>query len=211
MTGPRSTRRFRMTTRGWLFAVAAILAGCGVPTDDAPRDITGAARRDLLVDANVAGATSGSSRIYLVLPGQAGAPGQLRAVTRDVDETPTDLLTALLGGPNAGEQAAQLSTALPAGTKLRGVRLGGGVADVDLSGALDQLTGETLIDAVAQVVLTMTEIPTVRSVRLLVEGQATEWPDGSGELRSDPLTRFDFPGLVESSQPDYPATAGPSA
>ena len=61
----------------------------------------------------------------------------------------------------------------------------------------------------AQIVLTATEIPSIRSVRLLIDGVPSEWPDGAGQLQAAPLTRYDFPGLVESSQPDFPAVVAP--
>lgn len=187
-----------------------MLAGCGIPSDDGPRDITGAAKRDLLANATAAGAATGSARIFLVVPGRPGGGGSLRAVPRDVDTTPTELLTALLAGPNIGEQRAQLTTAVPSGTRLNSARLANGALNVDLSGAIDQLTGETLIEAVAQIVLTATEVPSIRTVRLLIDGVPSEWPDGGGQLQAEPLTRYDFPGLVESSQPDFPAVDSPT-
>jgi hypothetical protein len=35
------------------------------------------------------------------------------------------------------------------------------------------------------------------------------WPRGNGELTDDPLTAYDFPGLVESTQPAFPGTPSP--
>lgn len=200
--------RVRGAVLGTVIA-AVLVAGCGIPPDDSPRDITGAARRDLLANASAAGAATGAARIFLVVPGRPGGSGSLRAVPRDVDSTPAELLTALLAGPNQGEQRAQLTTAVPAGTRLNSARVLNGALNVDLAGAIDQLTGETLIEAVAQIVLTATEIPSIRSVRLLIDGVPSEWPDGAGQLQAAPLTRYDFPGLVESSQPDFPAVVAP--
>ena len=49
----------------------------------------------------------------------------------------------------------------------------------------------------------------MRSVQLLVDGVAQQWPAGNGEARSEPLTVYDYPGMVQSSQPAYPAIPTP--
>jgi hypothetical protein len=59
-------------------------------------------------------------------------------------------------------------------------------------------------------VFTANEIEGVRSVRLRVDGAAREWPNGRGELRTDALTVYDFPGLAESTQPPYPPIPTPA-
>jgi hypothetical protein len=41
-------------------------------------------------------------------------------------------------------------------------------------------------------------------VRIRVDGQTRDWPDGNGELQTRPLTVYDYPGLAESAQPPYP-------
>jgi hypothetical protein len=38
-----------------------------------------------------------------------------------------------------------------------------------------------------------------------VDGAEARWPASNGELQSDPLTVYDFPGLEPSTQPAYPA------
>ena len=73
------------------------------------------------------------------------------------------------------------------------------------------LSGDQFVLAVAQLVVTASELDGVRSVRLRVDGEAQAFPDGAGELQSEPLTVYDFPGLVESAQPSYPAVPPPDA
>jgi len=58
--------------------------------------------------------------------------------------------------------------------------------------------------------LTATELRGINGVRISIEGSAQQWPAGSGELQSEALTRFDYPGLVLSTQPEYPAIPSPS-
>ena len=59
------------------------------------------------------------------------------------------------------------------------------------------------------IVFTATEIQGVRAVRLRVDGQDQRWPKGDGETREGALTVYDFPGLVQSAQPPYPAVPSP--
>ncbi|MDO9174021.1 MAG: GerMN domain-containing protein [Actinomycetota bacterium] len=191
--------------------VALLLGACGISTDNSPRDIPAADQRELGVTGDrTAGAATGTARVYLLAPEVAGQAQTLVAVARDVEETPTDLITALFAGPNTDEVARQLRTALPAGTELFDARLQGGVLRVDVSTGLLDLSGQVLMAAVAQIVFTASELTGVRSVSLLVDGESRQWPAGNGELQSAPLTVYDFPGLVQSSQPDYPAIPTPT-
>jgi spore germination protein GerM len=66
-----------------------------------------------------------------------------------------------------------------------------------------------LIDGVAQIVLTASEITGVSAVSIAIDGVPQQWPAASGVLQSEPLTRYDFPGLVLSSQPAFPSVPSP--
>lgn len=186
-------------------------AGCGIASDDGPRDIAAADQVELGLgsDSN-AGAAIGTARVYFLSPEVVGQAALLESVARDVAETPTALLQALLAGPNQTEQANQFRTALPAGTELLDARRQGFVLRVDLSDAVLELSGQVLITAIAQIVFTASEIDGVRGVTILVAGADQQWPVGSGELSSTPLTVYDYPGLVPSSQPDYPPFPSPT-
>lgn len=103
-------------------------------------------------------------------------------------------MTQLLAGPSAGERAAGLSTSIPAGTALRSLRIVGGVAEVDLSGAFASGGGSSsMLSRVAQVVYTLTAFPTVRSVRFLLDGEKVDSIGGEGVIVDHPLTRADLP------------------
>lgn len=209
-----ATRRstFRATRRAICGVVGAVLllAGCGVTTDSTPRDVPVNLRRELLASrANTPGASVGSARIYLRTPGRGGT-SVLRAVPRDVEELPSTLLGALFSGPNDDEVRQELTSAIPRDAHLLTSRQSGGVLTLDVSDALRELTGSALLEATAQIVLTATEIPGVQAVRILLAGEVHEWPDGSGALVSRPLTKYDYPGFVESTQPDFPPVPTPT-
>jgi lipoprotein-anchoring transpeptidase ErfK/SrfK len=80
-------------------------------------------------------------------------------------------LNGLLFGPTSAERKREITTQVPAGTPLRGVSVQGRVATVDLGEKFATGTrAESLTARVAQVVLTVTRFPNIRSVRLLVKG-----------------------------------------
>ena len=193
-----------------LVTVALLLTAGGISTDDTPRAIPLSQQRQLGIDTDRAvGAATGTARVYLLTPEIAGRAQGLVAVARDVEETPPVLLDALFDGPNSTELDRQLRTALPAGIELLDTRLQGGVLRVDVSDDMLQLSGQVLVAAVAQIVFTGSDLAGVRSVKILVNGADQQWPAGNGDLQSTPLTVYDFPGLVQSSQPDYPAIPSP--
>lgn len=194
-----------------LLVAVVPLTACGISSDDAPRNVPLAEQEQLgIASDRDAGDATGTARIYLLSPEVAGQALALQAVARDVDETPTALLAALFEGPNASEVDSQLRTALPSGTELLSARIQGGTLRIDVSQGLLQLSGQVLVAAVAQIVFTAAEIDGVRSVAISVEGNAQRWPAGNGELQSTPLTVYDYPGLVPSAQPSYPAIPTPT-
>jgi len=92
--------------------------------------------------------------VYFVRDGKMGAAG------RAVPKTPAigaAALKELFAGPTDGEQAAGLSTAVPAQTTVDSLEVAAGLATVKLSKALDPV-------ATAQVIFTLTHFPSVKRV-----------------------------------------------
>jgi hypothetical protein len=202
-----------MRWRPIAFVVLAALAvtSCGISDDVGPRDVPPADRRDLVGGTDLAGGeATGTARIYLLAPTSTGRSSTLQPVARDVQELPATVLAALFSGPNAGELSNQFRTALPTDTTLLSVRSQGTTLRVDVSKELLQLSGDDLVDALAQIVFTASELDQVRSVQILVNGVGQQWPAGNGELQTAPLTVYDFPGRVATSQPAYPAFPTPN-
>jgi len=183
---------------------------CSIAAEGSPRNIAIGDRGDLSVNFDQpAGDAVGSGRIYLLSPEVLGQPRSLQSVARDVGDRPTNALQALFEGPNTAELQALLRSAIPTGTRLLDVRQTGGELIVDVSSELQQLTGEALVDGVAQIVLTASETTGVSAVSIALGGVPQQWPAASGELQAEPLTRYDFPGLVVSSQPAFPSVPSP--
>jgi|tagenome__1003787_1003787.scaffolds.fasta_scaffold20975167_2 hypothetical protein len=106
----------------------------------------------------------------------------------------TAALRAMLAGPRTAEQAAGVTTAVPAGTTLRSLAVRDGVATADLSGEFAAWgTARSVRMRLAQVTLTLTQYSTIRSVRLLVNGGAVS--SVGGVRVSQPFTRAQFTDL----------------
>jgi hypothetical protein len=204
----RAGRSRTLAARAALVSLV-VAAGCGISPDTAPRDIDLAAAGVDQRSTNPQAAI-GEGRVFFVVQ-EGGVPSRLVSVSRDVDAAaergdPTSVLDALLDGPNTAERSNEITTLLPVGLDALGVSTRpGGVVVVDLTEPFGELTGQTLVVALAQIVHTISEVGGVNGVRITVEGESRAWPDAIGTQQNDPLTVFDYPGLVRSTQPAFPA------
>ena len=122
------------------------------------------------------------------------AAGKLWVTKRTVPRTPAVATTAvrlLLAGPNAAERAAGVRTAIPAGTRLRGISLHNGTATIDVSGAFAAAAPGTQVRTrLAELVYTATQFATVKRVRLEIAGSAVT--SIAGAPVPQPAERRDF-------------------
>jgi hypothetical protein len=135
-------------------AVALVAAGCGGNDSAAPTTTT-TATSTTTTTSPVEAVTN--FRVYFLRGGQVWPVARGYGRTQAVGAT---ALGELRQGPRGHESSdLQLSSALPAGTKLEGLAVSSGVATVRASSALDAA-------ALAQVVYTLTQFPTVESVEI---------------------------------------------
>lgn len=193
-----------MRVTALLLAACLAVAGCSIQPDAAPNDLPDE-RADVFGEPDTGDVAAGTNRIYLLAPTDADSPQRLRSVQRDVPAAAAAVLASLFAGPNSEERQSQLDTAIPTDVELLGARLTGSLLTVDVNDVFDELTPNGLRLAVAQIVATATDIDGISEVQLRVEGELQVWPLGSGELTDRPLTAFDYPGIVESTQPPFPA------
>jgi len=184
-----------------LAATCLVAVGCGVSEDAEPRDLpieNVAQRTEVSGDE-----ATGVNRIYLIA--QSDEQTLLRSVARGAETTPRALLDSLLAGPNADELDEGLFSAIPPELEVLSDQTVGSVLTIDINDALSVLTSETLTDALAQIVATTTELDSVQRVRLRVNGENRAWPTGDGRLSADPLSLYDYPNLIETTQPALPS------
>jgi germination protein M len=88
-------------------------------------------------------------------------------------------------------------TAIPDGTRLLGINIAGGVATVDLSSEFELGGGShSMLMRLAQVVYTVTQFPTVQSVRFHLDGESVDVFSGEGIVLAKPVTRKDYEDLL---------------
>ena len=99
-----------------------------------------------------------------------------------------------------------LSTAIPAGTRLLGLSIRDGVATVDLSREFETGGGSaSAFRRLGQVVYTLTQFTTVRSVLFQVEGRTVTTFGSEGIVLDGPQTRADYEDILPSIFVDRPA------
>jgi hypothetical protein len=105
-------------------------------------------------------------------------------------------LTAMLSGPNTAEAAAGVKSTIPNGTRLLGLSISSGRATVDLSKAYGSGSASAHSLRPAQIVYTLTQFSTVRSVVIQQEGAPAVVTNGQGVVLHRPVTRKDYVNLL---------------
>jgi Sporulation and spore germination/Immunoglobulin-like domain of bacterial spore germination len=116
----------------------------------------------------------------------------LEVVRRAVPKVPgigAEAVKALLTGPSPEEAAKGLATAIPAGTRFRGLDIDDGVARVDLSHQFEAGGGGLgLTLRLAQVTCTLDQFESVRGVRFAIDGTLVSVLSGDGVVLDKPVT-----------------------
>ena len=188
------------------FAVATsliILSGCGIRPDERPHDVPEDNQADFS-GPSVGTDASGGERIYLVEPGEDQL---LRSVQREAS-TAQELMQSLITGPSDAELAAEYSTAIPSTLRLLKAREQPPLLFVDVTDDLTDLSGQGLLQAIAQIVYTGSELEGVDRVQITVDGDVIAWPKANLESSSEPLSVYDYPTSVRTAQPAYPSLPG---
>ncbi|MEA2606626.1 MAG: hypothetical protein QOI00_1383 [Chloroflexota bacterium] len=147
-------------------------------------------------------------RAYFWLGGLPGSEG-LIAVLREGPGTKsvaTAAVNALLGGPLTGESNHSITTAIPEGSKLLHLSIDNGVATIDLSAEFESGGGSASVTTrLGQVVYTLTQFPTVKSVVFQIEGVTRTTFGSEGVVLDKPVTRADYVSLLPDIWVDRPA------
>lgn len=185
-----------------VLCAAAALAGCGVPTQDNAHVVS-----DKDVPSGLLTTTASTTTTILAGPATtavticlAQSSGPLKTVARRLsgEASLDDILQALAQPPTPQEQAAGLNTAVTPGitaTVRAGVALVVLNADFGTESAPDQL------NAVAQIVCTLTARPGIGQVQFELNGAITEVPRGDGSTTSAPVSRDSYPKLIPPTTP----------
>lgn len=136
-------------------------------------------------------------RAYFYLGSFVDDPG-LVPVLREIPSTKavaTAAMEALLAGPSPAELGARpaMYTAVPAGTRLLGLRIEDRIAIVNLSREFESGGGSmSIFGRLAQVVYTLTQFPTVDGVSFELDGTPVTVFSGEGVILDEPVSREDY-------------------
>lgn len=197
-------RRFHRPGPAGLVVTALVLAAsCGVPAEDTPRAINPEAIPEAL--RNQPDTTAPPSvpagpelPIYVMGKDADGTPRLVAYPTRfdNPDPSPADLLSTLLALELSDEN---LSNAVPPEVDLVGYGEEDGLATVALNDGF-QAQGDTLVQAVAQLVFTTTELETVTTVQFRIDDEVISVPTQDGTLRRE-VSREDYTDLAPEDTP----------
>jgi germination protein M len=147
-------------------------------------------------------------RAYYVLEGDVGVEGlvpTLRVVPKTTGVARA-AMEALLDSDKIRDTYPQIATAIPSGTKLLGISIKNGVATVDLSRDFESGGGSaSAFFRLGQVVYTLTQFSTVRSVLFQVEGETVTTFGPEGIVLEGPQARRDFRDQLPTIFVDRPA------
>jgi hypothetical protein len=148
-------------------------------------------------------------RAYFFLGGELGTEG-LVPVLREVPKTravATAAMHALLAGPTSTESGErEITSAVPAGSRLLGLRVENGIATVDLSREFESGGGSmSIFVRLGQVVYTLTQFPTVDNVLFEIEGQPVTVFSSEGIVLDGPIGRDAYADQLPVIYVDRPA------
>ncbi len=150
-------------------------------------------------------------RAYFLLASATGGDPRLVPVLRTVPRTvaaATSSIDELLAGPSVLERGASpgISSLIPGGTRLIGVRIAAGIATVNLSSDYASGGGSfSMRGRLAQVVYTLTQFASVSSVRFELDGQPVTVFSTEGIVLDKPVGRNAYRDLLPPIFVDRPA------
>ena len=141
---------------------------------------------------------------YESVPGSSGLVPILREVAATT-AVARAAIAALLDGPTESEGGA-MSSAVPAGTRLLGLTIKDKVATVDFSSEFESGGGSASANIrLGEVVYTLTQFSTVKSVVFQIEGRTVTVFGSEGIVLDGPVARADYLDLLPGIFVDRPA------
>jgi hypothetical protein len=141
---------------------------------------------------------------YESVPGSSGLVPVLREVAATT-AVARAAIAALLDGPTE-TQGGAMSSAIPAGTRLLGLTIKDRVATVDFSSEFESGGGSASANIrLGQVVYTLTQFSTVKSVVFQIEGRTVTVFGSEGIVLDGPVARADYLDLLPGIFVDRPA------
>ncbi len=184
-----------MTT---VVSVVFLGVSCGVPAESSPRQLPQSAIPDALKPSDTVVSTSASPEervdLWFVRDSQLVSVTHLVPARAD----PKRVIDELLSGPTDSERSGSLRSAIPDAAAVDEVKVSGGKATVGLSSAFSEIPAADQLLAVAQLVLTLTDLRGIGLVEFTVGDAAAAVPLPNGDTSTGSVSRDDY---VELSTP----------
>ncbi len=174
-----------------LMAVMGVLAGCGINMDRSPRVVEG----QLSTTTTIADQSGGGEEGILYYVAERSL---VPATVMLSDRSAQTLIESLLKAPPRPLIDIGAFSSIPAGTTLIDAELTGTALTVNLSSAFDNVVGVSRQQAIAQIVLTVTQQAAVRSVEFQVNGERIQVTSPTRGDRSQ-VTNCDFKDLLATA------------
>lgn len=188
MSYDRAMTRWTVSTVATLAALVMLATSCGISLDSEPRSM------DLVVSTTTTteAAEAGDQTVILyygldesIVPVPAHVP----------DDQVSTLLRQLLKPPPKDGEDSLLRSSIPAGTRLRSATQRGTVLVVDMSEDFGNVVGASRQKAIAQIVLSATQLDRIREVRFRIDGEDIQVPSPTrGDV--DTVGACDFKGML---------------
>ena len=216
-----------------LVAAALLVSACSPSTGDLGSVATPPPSELPSIELPSAEPTPGKTGGPVATPGQTAGPTSetttIRAyfflgsfvdnaglvpVLRDIPKTQAvgaAAMAALIDGPKGAELEGRpaMYTDIPDGTRFLGLTIDAGVATVNLSKEFESGGGSaSVIGRLAQVVYTLTQFPTIKTVAFQLDGEPVEVFSGEGIVLDHPVGRADYTDQLPAIFVDRPAWGG---
>lgn len=192
-----SRRRHRVVAATVVTALAALTA-CGIGVDEHPRALDVEVTSTTAPDSPTTGPFSAVlyfSREGLLFPVRQELPSR----------TIESVISGVLQGPPEGQQLSGLGNSVPSGTELLSVARNNGEVVVNLSSSFDNVVNPLRIQAIGQMVMSVTDQFEVETMSFEIDGRTLTV---SSPRRGDTteVTACDYTTLLPG--PDEAANAG---
>ena len=181
-----------------LALMAALATGCAIPTQSAPSTMAPSKVPFDLLNPHPPSTTTTTqpkpSSYVAVQVFFLDASDALTAVQRFVAAPAplTAVLSALLEGPSSSDPPGT-ATAIPSNVRVLSVTTQTGIVTVNMNAAFGAITGNSIEEAVGQIVATVvTEEGATTGVLFEINGQRTSVPIANGSQVSGPVYLIDF-------------------
>lgn len=181
---------------GVCLLLLGVLGACGIGPQTEPVVVSIPPQTAVPVPTTVVTGVPLSVQVYLL------QGSHLFRVTRTVPPGPgmEPTLSAISAPLSPDERSQGLRTALPPSVRpLRGSISRGDIARVEVPPGFDRLPVQEQINALGQLVFTITADTLATGVQLIEDEKPVAVPDASGQLQDRPVTREDYAVLAPRS------------